>query len=84
MSHSIDKDTILIGEAKWTAKTPTEVWIQKTSANLKSKGIPPIHRDPKSKVHYALFLPEIPQGINLPADLQLINAADIIYSQRDL
>lgn len=84
VSQSIDKDTILIGEAKWTAKAPTEAWIQKTSSNLKSKGIPPIHRDPKSKIRYALFLPEIPQGINLPEDLQLINAADIIYSQRDL
>lgn len=82
LSHSIDRKTLLIGEAKWLSKPPTEAWINKTFGELKSKGLPAIHRDPQVELLYALFIPEIPKGVKPPLGLKLIDAMDVIHSQR--
>ena len=78
VSQSYDGKSLLIGEAKWTQKTPTKSWIEKCIEELQAKGIPPVKRSPNVKIEYALFLPEIPEGIRLPENVRLVGAGDSI------
>ncbi len=78
LSESIDGMHFLIGEAKWTEKKPSANWIYKTIQELKSKGIPPIKRHPRAKLQYVLFIPEKPKHLELPPDVKIIEAKDVI------
>jgi uncharacterized protein len=80
LANSIDGDAILIGEAKWISKLPSEAWIHKTVAELKAKGLPPLQRHPHVKVHYALFIPEKPLKLTLPPDTRVVDAEEVIHS----
>lgn len=77
LSESIDGKTLLIGEAKWITKMPSNAWILKTIEELKNKGIPPVNRHPKAHFVYVLFIPEKPKQITLPPQVKLIDAEDI-------
>lgn len=78
LSQSCDGQHLLIGEAKWTEKAPTVKWVQNVISELKHKGIPPIQRHPRAQIRYALFLPEKPKLLNLPPDVRLIDAKEVI------
>ena len=80
LANSFEGDTILIGEAKWISKIPTEAWIHKTFTDLKAKGFPPVTRHPHAKIQYALFIPEKPLKLVLPPYLKVVDAADLIRS----
>jgi uncharacterized protein len=78
VSKSIDDHCLLVGEAKWTEKTPALPWIHKALAHLKSKGYPPISRPSKAPLMHVLFVPEKPKGLILPKDVKVIEAQDVI------
>lgn len=83
IADSVEKDGLLIGEAKWLAKMPTENWIHKTLAELKAKGLPPITRPNHLKTYYVLFIPQKPDKILLPMDMEVIDAEDIMRALKN-
>lgn len=79
VSQSMDKQHILLGEAKWIEGPITEKYIQSTIGALQSKGIPGIEIKPKSTVKYCIFVPELPdKDINLGENVFLIDASMVI------
>jgi len=78
LAQSSNGSHFLIGEAKWTEKKPTPSWISQSIQELKNKGIPPVKRRPDTKLHYALFIPEKPKSLQLPPDVRLVEAKEII------
>jgi AAA+ ATPase superfamily predicted ATPase len=78
LAKSEDDLTLLIGEAKWTAKTPTIKWIHQTVNELKSKGIPPIERRSNTRLLYVLFIPEKPKRLKPIPGVKIIDAREII------
>jgi AAA+ ATPase superfamily predicted ATPase len=78
LTQSQNGSKFLIGEAKWTAKIPSVTWIHRTIKELKDKGLPPVHRQPNAKILYALFIPEKPKKLILPADTKVIDARDVL------
>ena len=78
VAESVNKKSLFIGEAKWIEKVPSESWILKTIDNLKSKGFPPIKRNPHAKIIYGLFIPEKPKKINLPQNVKIWDAEDVL------
>ncbi|MBI3211333.1 MAG: ATP-binding protein [Simkania negevensis] len=82
VAKSIRGDAILIGEAKWISKLPSEAWIHKAMAELKAKGLPPLPRPSSFKVHYALFISEKPPKLRLPPDMKVIEAKEVIHSMQ--
>ena len=68
----------LIGEAKWTEKTPTADWIYQQIQELKAKGMPPVPRHPHAQLRYALFVPVKPKHLRLPSDVIVVEAKDVI------
>lgn len=75
---SEEKRELLLGEAKWLAKRPTEAWVRREINALRSKGIPPIPRPNHLKLNYLLFVPEKPPNFKLPNDVRLIDAKEAI------
>ena len=82
LSESIDSKHLLIGECKWTKKTPTSEWIHQTFDELKRKGIPPVKRPPEAKISYVLFVPEKPAGLRLHDDMRVVDAREVIEALR--
>ncbi len=82
LSQSADSATLLIGEAKWTAKTPTRQWIYQTIEEIKKKGLPPIQHHPNIQPLYALFIPEKPKNLTLPPDTKIIDANTVLRALR--
>lgn len=82
LARSIEGETMLIAEAKWTSKSPSNGWVYNTIETLKAKGLPPIARPAKSKTHYALFIPEKPSKLVLSSDTTMIDASEVIQSMR--
>ena len=82
LAESMDTKSLLICEAKWTEKTPSENWILKVIDDLKSKGLPPIRHNPHAKIVYGLFIPEKPKKINLPNNVKLVDGNDILNAMR--
>lgn len=78
LSESEDGRTLLIGEAKWTAKAPTEQWVNRAIDDLMRKQIPPIQRKPSISVVYALFIPEKPKNLRLPRGVRVFDAKELI------
>lgn len=78
IAQSMDHKTLLIGEAKWTHRTPSARAIQTMINELKNKGIPPVKRDPSGRILYLLFVPEKPKKIELPSDVIILDAEDVI------
>ncbi len=68
----------MIGESKWTAKTPSVQWVYDVMEELKGKGIPPIQRQPNTRIIYLLFIPERPKGLILPKDVKVIEAKEVL------
>jgi AAA+ ATPase superfamily predicted ATPase len=71
---------MLIGEAKWTTKTPSPTWIYKTIQDLKNKGIPPIAHSANTQFVYVLFVPEKPKGLKLPQGIKVVDAKDVLQA----
>lgn len=82
LSESIDGKYLLIGEAKWTSKVPTATWIYKTIEELRNKGRPPVQYHKEAKIIYALFIPEKPKHLNLPEDVIVLTAQEIIENMK--
>ena len=80
LAHSVEGNALLIGEAKWISKVPSEAWIHKTFAELKAKGTPPVSHHTHITTHYALFIPEKPPKLILPPELRVIDAKEVISS----
>lgn len=78
LARSEDGKTLLIGEAKWTSKTPSSSFIDATIREMRNKGEPPVPRDPNGKMLYALFVPEKPRGFVPPSDVKLIDTQEVI------
>jgi len=78
ISESETRMNILIGEAKWTAKTPTLAFVNKTIENLKRKGIPPMERKQGAQPIYILFIPEKPKGLKTHTSVKVIDAKEVI------
>jgi AAA+ ATPase superfamily predicted ATPase len=84
LASSLDAKDILIGEAKWTSKRPSETWIHKIFTELKAKGFPPIHRHPQMKIHYVIFIPEKPAKLELPPQMKVVDAKEVIDSFKEI
>jgi AAA+ ATPase superfamily predicted ATPase len=84
IAQSMDHKTTLIGEAKWFSKNPSNRMIQTLINELKNKGIPPIQRSHNGHTLYVLFLPEKPKKIDLPSDVIILDADDVIQAFRIL
>lgn len=78
LTESYDQTLLLVGEAKWSRKTPTAAQVQHWLNELKVKGPPPIGLKKGCKVLYALFVPERPAQLVLPPDTVLFEAIDVI------
>jgi AAA+ ATPase superfamily predicted ATPase len=78
LAESETREQILIGEAKWTAKTPTLAYTKKVIHELTRKGIPPIERKTSARPIYILFLPEKPKGLTTPPDVRVFDAKQVI------
>ncbi len=78
ITQSMDHKTLLIGEAKWTDSIPSIRATQSIINELKNKGIPPVERHPSGHILYVLFLPEKPKKIELPPDVIILTAEDVI------
>lgn len=74
----MDHKTLLIGEAKWIQRIPSARVIHTMINELKSKGIPPVERHPSGRILYLLFVPEKPKKIELPSDVIILDAEDVI------
>lgn len=71
--------TLLLGEAKWTSKSPNQDWIEREINALRAKGIPPVSRPDQAQILYILFVSEKPQNLQLSADVRLVDANDVIH-----
>lgn len=80
IAESMDKKVVVIGEAKWTAKAPTEAWIYKTIEKLIQKGKPKSLKLSKQLTYYILFIPEKPHNLKLPDHIKVIDAKEVIES----
>jgi AAA+ ATPase superfamily predicted ATPase len=80
IAESIDRSSLLVGEAKWTAKDPTAHWIRQAANELKKKGIPPVERKTGSKVVYALFVTKKPLKLPPLEGVIVFDAKDILTS----
>ncbi len=78
ISHSLDGSHILIGEAKWTEKSPSAQWIYQAIQELKSKGIPPVKRRQDTQFHYVLFVPEKPKQLKMASDVTIVDAKQVL------
>ncbi len=79
VAASLDASTLLIGEAKWTEKRPTEVWIDKILKELQSKQLEGPLKGYASYM-YVLFVPEKPPQLDLPDYMKVIDAAEVIQA----
>jgi uncharacterized protein len=80
LAESIEDNYLLIGEAKWISKIPTSFWIHKNIEELKKKGIPPVLHKQNVKIVYVLFIPEKPKQLDLPKDVLVLSAEEVIKS----
>lgn len=83
LAESLDKKGLFIGEAKWISKIPSANWIYSTVEQLKKKGIPPCARPANMKVYYGLFVPEKSKDLNLPKNIHIIDAEEILNVMRE-
>lgn len=82
LAESESRSQLLIGEAKWTAKTPTTSFIHKTIAQLQNKGIPPIKRNDHMSVLYVLFVSGKPKNLKIPKGVKIVDAKEIIEAMK--
>ena len=78
LSQSHDQKHFLIGEAKWSSKAATPSWVQQQLEELMTKGIPPVQRQEKALIEYALFCPEFPQNFKAPQNVRLISVQEVL------
>jgi AAA+ ATPase superfamily predicted ATPase len=79
VAESFDKKIIALGEAKWTEKTPSIQFIEKTMRQLIAKGEPYSYQLPMTK-YYLIFVPEKPmEAFHLPENVFLLDAEDVIF-----
>ncbi|KIC72701.1 Uncharacterized protein DB41_KD00010 [Neochlamydia sp. TUME1] len=82
LANSVEGKALFIGEAKWIAKPPSAQWIYKTIEELKYKGLPPTARQSNKQVVYGLFIPEKPKDLDLPENIQVIDANEVLQVLR--
>lgn len=78
LAESHNRSCLLIGEAKWTKKSPSHSWIYETINILRSKGVPPIGSPPTANKLYALFITEKPNKLDLPPDVRVLDAKEVL------
>ena len=78
LADSLDGGSLLVGEAKWISKIPSIHWVNKTVELIKAKGLPVLPHPYPTKIVYALFIPERPLHLDLPINVRVIDAADVI------
>ncbi|NGX47104.1 MAG: hypothetical protein K1000chlam3_00473 [Chlamydiae bacterium] len=78
LSESENRSTLLIGEAKWTAKPPTTAFVYKAIEQLKRKGVPPIKRHSNIRLLHVLFISEKPKQLKEPKGVRVVDAKEII------
>lgn len=82
VAESLDRNTLLLGEAKWNAKKPGVSWVYQEIDNLKKKGVPPISRKASVSIVYALFIPEKPKNLKPLQGVRVWDAEDVITALR--
>ena len=82
LARAVEGDSMLIGEAKWISKKPSEAWIQKTIHELKMKVLPPSLHPPDMTAEYALFIPEKPLMLTLSPGTRVVDAEEVMRSLR--
>ena len=78
VSSSLNGKAVLIGEAKWLMKQPSQSWTESAMEELKMKGFPPVDRHTSSVLYCALFLPEKPKKVNIPPHCRLVDAEEVL------
>src|SRR5262249_27459476 len=78
LAESLDSKALFIGEAKWINKTPSSNWVYSTIEQLKYKGTPPFARQSNMQIFYGLFVPEKLKHIDLPKNVRLIEAEELL------
>lgn len=78
LSLSEDRKILLVGEAKWTVKTPSTRWINRAVEEMMQRGSPPVERHLDTQMLYVLFVPDRPKGLTLPKGVKIITAREIL------
>ncbi|MCE2984066.1 MAG: ATP-binding protein [Parachlamydia sp.] len=76
LTETLDGKILFIGEAKWTKKAVSKEWVHQKIDELKSKGLPLGLK--RHYVFYGLFIPEKPKGLNLPPNVVVVNAKEVL------
>lgn len=83
LAESMDRKTLLVGEVKWIEKVPSATWVYKTIEELKNKGLPSGMRHSYTSIYYALFIPEKPKHLTLPAHVKVVDAEEILNTLQE-
>ncbi len=84
VSQSVDKQKLLLGEAKWSRSTLSTAFIEKTAQHLMEKGSPPLKNKKYRSIDYIIFVPRKPcQKAQLPANVRLVDAAEVMNILKD-
>ncbi|MEI8258955.1 MAG: DUF234 domain-containing protein, partial [Deltaproteobacteria bacterium] len=60
VAESEGRDEMVVGEAKWLERVPSTHELERLAHAVVTKGLPPAHRKPGSRAHWALFVPRLP------------------------
>lgn len=79
VSQSMDKQHLLLGEAKWIEGPITEKYIQSIVGALQAKGAPNLKIKSSNTIKYSIFVPELPnKKLHLGENVFLIDASTVI------
>lgn len=79
-----DHKVLLLGESKWTERTPSVAALDREVREMLAKGVPPVSRRQDAEVRHVLFIPRLPRrGLRpSPAGVRLIDAATVVSALR--
>jgi len=84
VSRSIDKQTLILGEAKWTSKEVTATFVKEVLHQLQSKGIPRLQGIDTCRICYCVFVPEKPKvKLNLNQGCYVFDIKEVMRVLRD-
>ena len=83
VSLSIDGERLLLGEAKWCDRAVSAADLRKLARALVAKGIPGGSMPHGREARYALFVPQLANGVPTEVDgVSVITASDVIRGPR--
>lgn len=79
VSESEDGKHLLLGEAKWSARTFTQAALERALRSVRAKPAPSLpKRFARHEVVRALFVPTVAAGIVIPKDVEIVSVNDLL------